>query len=66
MQQRFGKYYSLESLHIIIEGYNNFRNMLQEIKHKPVDHNTWLEPNDHRRKKRGRQIIESTTAFNPS
>ena len=32
LQQRLSKYYSFESLHNIFEGYNNFKNKLQEEK----------------------------------
>ena len=63
MQQRLSKYYSFESLHNIFEGYNNFKNKLQEEKVESKDPYPWLEPDGPRAKMADRKIIESTIEF---
>ena len=37
LQQRLGRFYNLESLDTIIEGYNSFRNKLQDVTSRFVD-----------------------------
>ena len=63
MQQRLRKYYSFESLHNILKGYNNFKNKLQDEKVESKDLHHQIESDDLRRKIPDRQIIESTIAL---
>ena len=55
-KESYMKYYSFELLPNILEGYNVFKNKLQEKKVEPYP---WLEPDDPRRKLTDRQVIES-------
>ena len=59
LQQRLSKYY-FESVQNIFEGYNNFKNKLQEETEKSTDPYPQLESNNPRRNLTDRQIIEST------
>ena len=52
------KYYSFYSLQNTFEGYNNFRNKLQEESTKSADPYPRLEPNDPGRKMTDRKILE--------
>ena len=59
LEPKLSKYCSSESTNNIFEGFNNFKNKLQEEKVESKDPYSWLEPDDPRRKMSDRKIIES-------
>ena len=66
LQQILSKYYSFELLCNILEGYNNFKDKLQEEKLESIEPYPWLELDDSRRKMTDRHVIESTIDLSQS